>query len=69
MLTKADWQDWLEMPQTKALQKAIRDEIDLTLSIVVNQVDMDSLKQARFIGVMSGLNKVLNFEYDDGQPQ
>jgi hypothetical protein len=66
-LTKEDWTDWLSMPTTKAFLKAVEDEQKMMLMYVVKREDMDSYQQARAIGVMSGLQKVLDFEYTDGQ--
>lgn len=67
-LSKDDWADWLSMPQTQALFQAIRNEQQEAVSWLVRSVDMDSLKQSKYIGIMSGLQKVLDFTYDDGQP-
>jgi hypothetical protein len=57
------------MPQTKSFFEAVKSEQELMLQMVLKQVDMDSLQQGRAIGIMSGLQKVLDFEYDDGNPQ
>jgi hypothetical protein len=64
-LTKEDWEEWLRMPQTMIFREAIREEqLDL-LQFVIKREDIDALKQARIIGIMSGLQKVLDIDYND----
>ena len=65
-LTKEDWVDWASMPQTKAFLETIRDEQYRAMRYIVSREDMDSLTQARLVGVMSGLQKVLDYEFTDG---
>lgn len=64
-LSKEDWIDWLSLPQTQAFFEAVKSEQEEMLKMVL-KVDMDSLQQARAVGVMSGLQKVLDFDYTDG---
>lgn len=64
-LSKEDWMEWLSLPQTQAFFAAVKSEQEEMLQMVV-KVDMDSMKQARAIGIMSGLQKVLDFDYTDG---
>lgn len=65
-LTKDDWIEWLSLPQTKAFLNAIKQEQYDTMRYAIYKVDMDPLHQARIIGLMSGLQKVLDFDYTDG---
>lgn len=68
-LNKEDFDEWLHMPQTQALFQAVKQEQSDMLQLLVRTVDIDSLRQARVVGIMSGLQKVLDFTYDDGKPQ
>jgi hypothetical protein len=54
------------MPQTIAFLKAVKQEQYDTMRYTINKVDMDPLQQARMVGLMSGLQKVLDFDYTDG---
>lgn len=67
-LSKEDWEEWLNLPQTKQLFHVIREEQELGLQVLINQSDLDALHQARLVGVLAGLQKVLNYTYDDGKP-
>ena len=64
-LTKEDWELWFELPQTKEFLNAVKQEQDDMVQLLVKTVDMDSLRQARVVGIMSGLQKVLEWEYND----
>lgn len=64
-LTKEDWEEWLRMPQTVAWFRAIKEEQADLLQFVIKREDIDALKQARIIGIMSGLQKVLDIDYND----
>lgn len=68
-LTKEDFEEWLQYPQTKAFFEAVKEEQEIMLQFVIKSMDMDSLTQAKAIGIMSGLQKVMEFEYDDGTPR
>jgi hypothetical protein len=65
-LSKDDWVAWLELPQTKAFFDAVKSEQQMLLQIAVKKVDMTPHEETRLIGVMSGLQKVLDFDYTDG---
>ena len=66
-LTKEDWIEWLALPQTDAFLSAIKQEQQEMLQMTMHKVDMDPLQQSRLIGLMSGLQKVLDFSYENGQ--
>lgn len=68
-LSKEDFEEWKEYPQTKAFFEVVKSERDFALQVLVKSVDIDSLTQSRLIGIMSGLQKVLELEYDDGKPE
>ena len=63
-LSKEDWDNWLEDPVTQVFYQAVKDEQETAKHILVKMVDMDSLTMAKFVGIMSGLQKVLEIEYD-----
>ena len=63
-VSKEDWADWKEYSVTKAFFKAVKQEQETALLMVLKTVDMDSLTMAKFVGIMSGLQKVLEIEYD-----
>lgn len=65
-VSKEDWEEWLHYPVTKAFFEAVKQEKETALLFVMKTADMDSLTQSRFIGIMSGIQKVLEIEYDDG---
>lgn len=65
-LSKEDWELWFELPQTKQFLEAVKQEQVDMMQFLVKTVDMDSLMQARVVGIMSGLQKVLEWEYNDG---
>lgn len=67
-LSKEDWEEWLNLPQTKMLFQAIREEQEIGLQVLINQSVIDALHQARLVGTLAGLQKVLNYTYDDGKP-
>lgn len=64
-VSKEDWDDWKNFSVTKAFFQAVKQEQETALLMVLKTVDMDSLMQARMIGILSGLQKVLEIEYDD----
>jgi hypothetical protein len=64
-ISREDFDEWLTYPQTKAFFGAVKSEQETALQMIVKTVDMDSLTQARMIGILSGLQKVLELDYDD----
>lgn len=64
-LSKEDWAEWLSMQQTQEHFKAIKAEQDEMLQFALKRTELDALAQARLLGIMSGLQKVLDFEYRD----
>lgn len=65
-LSKDDWAEWLSLQQTQEHFKAIKVEQDDMLQFALKRTDLDALAQARLLGIMSGLQKVLDFDYTDG---
>lgn len=63
-LSRDDWDTWLKDPVTQVFYEAVKDEQETAKQILVKSVDMDSLTMAKFVGIMSGLQKVLEIEYD-----
>ena len=63
-LSRDDWDMWLKDPVTQVFYQAVKDEQETAKQILVKSVDMDSLVMARYVGIMSGLQKVLEIEYD-----
>lgn len=63
-LSRDDWDTWLKDPVTQVFYQAVKDEQETAKQILVKTVDMDSLTMAKFVGIMSGLQKVLEIEYD-----
>lgn len=63
-LSRDDWDTWLKDPVTQVFYEAVKDEQETAKQILVKSVDMDSLVMAKYVGIMSGLQKVLEIEYD-----
>ncbi len=63
-LSRDDWDMWLKDPVTQVFYQAVKDEQETAKQILVKSVDMDSLVMAKYVGIMSGLQKVLEIEYD-----
>lgn len=61
-LTKEDWTDWHELPQTKKFFESIKVEREDMLLQLTRRIDLDPILQSRLIGIMSGLQKVLDHE-------
>ena len=64
-VSKEDWDDWKQYTVTKVFFEAVKATQDEAMQMLVKTVDMDSLTMAKFVGIMSGLQKVLEIEYDD----
>lgn len=64
-VSKDDWNDWKHYSVTKVFFEAVKAEREQALQMLLKTVDMDSLTQARLVGIMSGLQKVLEIDYDD----
>lgn len=64
-ISKEDFEEWQTYEVTKAFYEAIKAEQELAKQFLVQSVDMDSLTMAKFVGIMSGLQKVLDIEYDN----
>lgn len=64
-ISKEDWDDWKQYVVTKAFFEAVKATQDEAMQILVKTVDMDSLTMAKFVGIMSGLQKVLEIDHDD----
>ena len=63
-LSRDDWDMWLKDPVTQVFYQAVKDEQETAKQILVKSGDMDSLVMAKYVGIMSGLQKVLEIEYD-----
>ena len=64
-VSKEDWNDWKQYAVTKVFFQRVLETQNEAMQILVKTVDMDSLTTAKFVGIMSGLQKVLEIEYDD----
>ena len=64
-VSKEDWEEWYANPITIAFFKAVKQEQELAVLFAVKSEDLDANKQARLIGIMAGIQKVLDIQYDD----
>lgn len=64
-ISKEDFEEWKTYEVTKAFYEAVKAEQEVAKQFLVQSVDMDSLTMAKFVGIMSGLQKVLEIEYDN----
>lgn len=64
-ISKEDFEEWLNYEVTKVFFEAVKAEQDVAQQFLVKSVDMDSLTMAKYVGIMSGLQKVLEIEYDN----
>lgn len=64
-VSKEEFEDWKNYEVTKAFFEAVKAEQEVAVQFLVKSVDMDSLTMAKYVGIMSGLQKVLEIEYDN----
>ena len=65
-VTKAEWQDWFEHPTTIAFFTRLKQEREDAMEALANGLFADNPgKQNIYVGLISGLTKILNASYED----
>lgn len=73
-ITKEQFGDWKANPVTVAVMEQLDERKALLASVlcdggtVGSKVDETALNTARHVGVIEGLNQILNIEFIDGAP-
>lgn len=63
-LSKEDWIDWLHYPQTVEFFKQVKSEQEDLFLYLVKREGAAPEDQAKLLGVLNGLQKVLEFGHD-----
>lgn len=63
-LTKEDWTDWLHYPQTQEFFKQVKGEQEDLFLFMIKREGATHDDQAKLLGVLDGLQKVLEFQDD-----
>lgn len=66
-LTKQEWEDWLEHPATVEFFARVKEEREDAIRNLANGIFSENPgKQNIYVGLISGLTKLLDAEYTEG---
>lgn len=65
-VTKEEWKDWMEHPTTAAFMERLKAEREVAIGHLAAGLFADQPgRQAIYIGLISGLTKILNSSIED----